>query len=366
LQPPSGNDAFLRARNGDNPRFFLEGGRVVLGRIVIVCIAVLGSIAAAIAASDETRPIKRGLEPADWAYTLPPGVTRREVTYYSDGVPCFALLFYPKGFSTKGKAPGIVLGQGWGGTHVSIAKYGARFAELGFVAMVIDYRSWGLSDGFVTLKELAADNDDNVRVTRKSADVIIKRTRLIPLKQVEDVRNAISYLQGESGVDRNRIGLWASSSAAGNAVVVAARDARVKAMVMQVPAISGRRSSWGPYELRGRMLEDAIVRARQGQGAEMEAGFTPRRTVDVETSQAAAEYRPFRYLKQVGPRPVLFIVAQKEQLFSNEDNAYAASQILEGPTQVIEIPDITHFDIFVGEPFEMSVKAAAEWFKKYL
>jgi dienelactone hydrolase len=297
---------------------------------------------------------------------LPPGVTRREVTYYSDGVPCFALMFFPKGFSPSGKTPGIVLGQGWAGTHVSIAKYGARFAELGYVAMAIDYRSWGLSDGFVTLKELAPNNDDNVRVTRKTADVIIKRTRLIPLKQVEDVRNAISYLQGEPGVDRDRIGLWASSSAAGNAVVVAAHDARVKAMVMQVPAISGLLSPKGPYELRGRMLEDAIVRARTGQGAEMEAGFTPRRTVDLETSQAAAEYRPFRYLKQVGPRPVLFIVAQNEQLFSNEDNAYAASKILDGPTQVLEIPNITHFDIFVGEPFEISVKAAGEWFKKYL
>jgi len=97
-----------------------------------------------------------------------------------------------------------------------------------------------------------------------------------------------------------------------------------------------------------------------------QAGFTPRRTVDLETSQAAAEFRPFRYLKQVGPRPVLFIVAQHEQLFSNEDNAYAASKILDGPTQVLEIPGITHFDIFVGEPFDISANAAADWFKKYL
>jgi len=114
------------------------------------------------------------------------------------------------------------------------------------------------------------------------------------------------------------------------------------------------------------MLEDAILRARAGQGAEMEAGFSQRRMVDVETGQAAAEYRPFRYLKQVGPRPVLFIVAQHEQLFRNEDNAYAAADILDGPTKVLEIPGITHFDIFVGEPFNISANAAAEWFKKYL
>jgi dienelactone hydrolase len=324
------------------------------------------SALAAFAGPDDTMEKKRGLEPADWVYKLPEGVTRRESTYYSDDVPCYAMLFFPKGFSTTGKTPAVVLGQGWASTHFSIEKYGARLAERGFVAMVIDYRSWGYSDGFVTTRKLAKDNDDNVRFTRTKADVVIKRTRLIPLKQVEDVRNAISYLQGEPGVDPDRIGLWASSSAGGNSIVVASQDARVKAIVMQVPAISGRRSPKGPYELRGRMLEDAILRARTGQGGEMEAGFSHRRNVDLETSQATAEYRPFRYLKQVGPRPVLFIVAQHEQLFSNEDNAYAASKILEGPTQVLEIPNITHFDIFVGQPFEISANAAADWFARYL
>jgi uncharacterized protein len=333
-------------------------------RLVTLLLALLGAFGAQ-AAADAGKPVKAGLVPADWAYELPEGVTRRESTYYSDDVPCYAVLFFPKGFSTATKTPGIVLGQGWASTHYSIEKYGARLAERGFVAMVIDYRGWGLSDGFVTLAE-RVKNDDAVRFIRKKANVVVKRTRLLPLKQVEDVRNAMSYLQGEPGVDPDRIGLWASSSAGGNSIVVAAQDARVKAIVMQVPAISGRRSPKGPYELKGRMLEDAIQRARTGQGAEMEAGFSQRRMVDLESSQAAAEYRPFRYLKQVGPRPVLFIVAQHEQLFTNEDNAYAASKVLEGPTKVLEIPNITHFDMFVGEPFQISANAAADWFRQYL
>lgn len=317
------------------------------------------------AGSEEPKAVKLGLEPPDWRYELAEGVTRRESTFYSDDVACYTLLFFPKGFSAAGKTPGIVLGQGWSGTHFAIEKYGAFLAGKGFVAMVIDYRGWGSSDGFVTLDE-PIRNDDAVRLTRKRADVRIKRTRLIPLKQVEDVRSAISYLQGEPGVDPERIGLWASSSAAGNAIVVAALDARVKAIVAQVPAIPGRNSPQGPFELRGRMLEDAIRRARTGKGGEMEAGFATKRTVDLETIQAAAEYRPFQFLKQVGPRPVLFVVAQNEQLFKNEDNAYAASKVLEGPTKVLEIPNISHFDIYVGEPFEISSNAAAEWFREYL
>lgn len=320
---------------------------------------------ATLAGSEESKPMKLGLDPLDWQYVLPEGVTRRESTFYSDDVACYALLFFPRGFASAGKTPGVVLGQGWSGTHFAIAKYGASLADQGFVAMVIDYRSWGRSDGFVTLNE-RLKNDDAVRVTRKQAEVVIKRTRLIPFKQVEDVRNAISYLQGEPGVDPERIGVWASSTAAGNALVVAALDARVKAIVAQVPAIPGRRSPKGPFELRGRMLEDAIRRARTGQGAEMEVGFSTKRTVDLETVQAVAEYRPFRFLKHLGPRPVLFIVAQNEQLFRNEDNAYAASKVLEGPTKVLEIPNISHFDIFVGEPFAISANAAAAWFREHL
>jgi cephalosporin-C deacetylase-like acetyl esterase len=106
---------------------------------------------AAIAFAQEAKKPKTGLDPEDWKYTLAPGVTTRDVTYYSDGVACFAKLFFPKGFSAQSKTPGVVLGQGWAGTHFSIEKYGARFAERGLVALVIDYRGWGSSDGFPSI-----------------------------------------------------------------------------------------------------------------------------------------------------------------------------------------------------------------------
>ena len=313
----------------------------------------------------EKKPVKSGLTPADWAYKLGDGVVRREVTYYSDDVPCYAVLFFPKNYSTSGKTPGVVLGQGWAGTHFSIEKYGSRFAEKGLVAMVIDYRGWGLSDGFTTLAE-KLKNADDTRFTRTKAEVIVKRTRLVPLKQVEDVRNAVSYLQGEAGIDPDRIGVWGSSFAGGNSIVAAALDARIKAIAMQVPAISGKKALRGPYQLRDAMLEDAVKRARLGQGAEFTTGFSTPRKVDAETNQLVAEYRPFHYLKDVGDRPVLFIVAQNEELIKNADNAYAASQQLTGPTKVIEVPGITHFEMYIGEAFEVSSNAAADWFREYL
>ena len=90
---------------------------------------------------------KQGLGPTDYAYTMPEGVATKEVVYYSDGVACYGKIFYPKGFDTSKKTAAVVLGQGWAGSHVSIEKYAAAFAKHGLVAMAIDYRGWGNSEG---------------------------------------------------------------------------------------------------------------------------------------------------------------------------------------------------------------------------
>ena len=335
--------------------------------IMIVSLFVLLAVA-----SGQDKKIKTGLTKEDWAYKLADGVTSKEVTYYSDGVACYAKIFFPKGFAAAGKTPGIVLGQGWAGTHFSIEKYAARFAERGLVAMAIDYRGWGSSDGFLSQAQGTVSKGDveptrdDKRITNIKADIILKRTRLIPMKQVEDYRNAISYLQGEAGVDPERIGVWGSSFAGGNVIVTAALDSRVKAVVGQVPAISGKDSAVGPVPLRGRLLEDAIKRARTGQGGEFETGFSTRRMVDVETNQMIAEYRPFQYLKAVGDRPVLLIPAEKDELINNRANAYAAMEVLTGPKKLIEVPGITHFEMYINEAFEISSNAAANWFREHL
>jgi len=170
---------------------------------------------------------KRGLGPSDYTYTMPAGVTSREVVYFSDGIACYAKIFLPKGFdpAAKAGAPAVVLGQGWAGTHVSIEKYAARFAERGLVAMAIDYRGWGNSEGYPRLLapvSLAGgmERDESRHKVVKNATVWTKRTRLLPRDQQEDYRNAISFIQGEPGVDPERIGVWGSSFAGGNSLAV--------------------------------------------------------------------------------------------------------------------------------------------------
>ena len=113
-------------------------------------------------------------------------------------------------------------------------------------------------------------------------------------------------------------------------------------------------------------MEDAIKRARTGQGGEFETGFSYRRMVDVETNQMVAEYRPFQYLNRIGERPVLFVAAEKEELFRNADNSQAALEVLTGPKKLVIVPGVTHFEMYIDEAFEISSNAAANWFREHL
>ena len=105
---------------------------------------------------------------------------------------------------------------------------------------------------------------------KSGAKVRIRRKRLIPQDQVLDIRNAISYLQGEPNVDRARIGVWGADMAGGHAIMVAATDPRVKAVVAQTPRIEGKDVAKtavkpGPEAVK---LARIVERGRFGAGAE--------------------------------------------------------------------------------------------------
>ncbi|MEX0978253.1 MAG: CocE/NonD family hydrolase [Pirellulales bacterium] len=308
----------------------------------------------------------RGIPPEHRKYVLADGVTERDVTYYSDGTACFARLFFPKDFSTEHKTPGVVVSQGWAGISETIVKYGNRFAERGLVAMCIDYRGWGNSDGFVSMIDRVTTADEQ-RITELPTKVRITRTRLLPMKQVDDIRSAISYLQGEPGVDAKRIGLWGSSYAGGHVLAVAACDPRVRAIVSQVSGINGYNSPEGPLPMSEAEIADAVNRARSGQGAEFKTGFSQPRYVDVETQRAAKEYRPLHLVKHISDDvAVLFLLAGKEELINNDRAGKAAYEQIKGPKKLVVYPDIGHFDIYIEENFERASNEAADWFVKHL
>ncbi|MBI3491141.1 MAG: acetylxylan esterase, partial [Acidobacteria bacterium] len=310
-------------------------------------------------ATDADMKREGGTQPRDWNYDLSDGVTTRQVTFYVDGgTPLYGKMFFPRGFATKGKWPAVVVGHGINALSIGIEKYGARFAERGLVAMAIDYQSYGFSgSGSDDLRLLEADTttDDRV-VTEKRARVLVKRTNLNNVYEVDDYRAAVSYLQGEPGVDPDRLGIWGSSNAGSVVISVAAADARVKAVVSQVagPAPSAR----GPAPMPAQFLDDGIKRARTGQGAEVDGGFSFKSKVDMWSTQRNRDVRPGSTLDQIPPSArILFLPAENDELSGRGGvGAIAATKFLteHGVTaQTIVYPELTHFQVYSHTGFDV-------------
>ena len=107
----------------------------------------------------------------------------------------------------NGRWPVIVCCQGFSLTkEVWLSKHAAAFNDAGFATLNIDYRYFGESGGE-------------------------PRCRLVPEAQVQDVRNACTFLESVPELDASRIGLFGISLGASVATAVAGLDSRVKALV---------------------------------------------------------------------------------------------------------------------------------------
>jgi len=321
--------------------------------------------------TDPDQKREGGTQPRDWDYQLPEGVRTRQVTFYVDGgTALYGKLFLPKGFTTTGKLPAVVVGHGINALSIGIEKFAARFAERGLVAMAIDYQSYGFSSsGSDDIRLLEPDTTtDANEVTEKEARIVLKRTNLNNVHEVADFRAAVSFLQGEPGVDPDKIGIWGSSNGGSVVIAVAALDARVKAVVSQVA--TPRPAPRAPVAMGANLLQDAIKRVREGQGAEVDGGFSFRSKVDLWSTQRNRDVRPGQTLDQIRPTTaVLFLPAEKDELTQGPAGAIEAAKFLSSrgvPSQAIVFPALTHFQAYSNAGFEVGSTLAADWFLKYL
>ena len=174
-----------------------------------------------------------------------------KVTFSSEGVPCSAFLGVPANAAER--HPAIVLGHGFGVRKESLITEAEHLTNAGFVTLAIDYRTLGESGGE-------------------------PRGSIIPHNQVEDFRNAITWLQRRDDVDPDRIGIWGASFGGGVVIMTAALDQRVRAVVAMAPIVNGRKwlqSTWGLAryeELRELVLADRIQRYESGVGGRLPLG----------------------------------------------------------------------------------------------
>ena len=140
-------------------------------------------------------------------------MTRRDIAFDAAGTTLRGWFYPAEGASGPGAA--VVMAHGFSAVkEMYLDRFAEVFAAAGLNVLVFDNRCFGASDGE-------------------------PRQEIDPWAQVRDYRHAITYAGTLPETDANRIGIWGSSYSGGHVLVLGAIDRRVKAVVSQVPLISG-------------------------------------------------------------------------------------------------------------------------------
>lgn len=288
----------------------------------------------------------------------------RTVKFFSEGTKMEGDLFLPSDLKPGERRPAVVVCHGFTGVRSMIlGDYARVFAAAGFVSLTFDYRGYGGSEG--------------------------TRRRLIPLEQVDDIRNAISFVETLPEVDPERIGLWGTSFGGANAPYTAAVDNRIKAVVGQVGFGDGERflldtRRFGDRsELLRKVAEDRRRRAVEGKGERIDPldalnspqtwAFlgdslkdVPKSKIDIswETVEKTLEYKPIEVIDRIAPRALLLIGARDDDLCKIEGYEKLYERARE-PKKLVVLP-ITHYEIYSGRWLEESSRIACEWFERFL
>ncbi len=288
------------------------------------------------------------------------GVEERNAVIVSEGVNLHATLYYPE--SAKPPLPTIVMSHGWGGTAAMLRPQAADFAQAGYLVIAFDYRGWGESGArMIRATPASAGNSTDGRVSGEMREL---REVVDPLDQALDIQNVIHWAMGESAVDKTRLGLWGTSFSGGLIVYVAARDARVRALVSQVGYMGQPIASAPPAALE-RSYGDATRRARG------ELDYPPPGAREIGNLRGAPLrekfllYAPVEDVAKVINCAMLFIAAENEELFDNRQHPRLAYERANEPKRYVVIPGIAHYGIY-GEAREQATRLAIDWFDQYL
>lgn len=199
-------------------------------------------------------------------------------------------------------------------------------------------------------------------------------------------------MQAHEYVDSNYIGVWGSSFAGGEAIVLAANDKRVKAIVAQVPTLNGYQSGLrrikaenisSLYDLfeesdNQRLLGQKPIyqpiasknhNACYGTNDAIEFYNQPipekkwHNEVTVTSTRWAKMFMPINWISQVAPTPLLMVVAK-------HDYVAPTDLALDGFNQAYEPKKLFMFDGSHFDPYERKLSEVApvtiDWFLTHL
>jgi len=290
-----------------------------------------------------------------------------KVSFYSEGVKIAGDIYLPD--RDDGKPwPGIVQGPGFLGLK-DAKHYAMMFEKLcaaGYACLCFDYRGWGASEGD-------------------------KRGWVMPQWQVEDIRNAISYMQTRKDVDPNRIATYGSGgTGGGNAAYVAAIDERVKCTVCYLGVSNGRdwlhsmRREYEWVDYLKRVQDDRKKRAVEGAGEMVSAReeimiATPERKtttikkevadkipdmMPLQCAEAIIEYSPESVVHRIAPRGALFIAVEGDAV-TPEEQSMRLYDLAGEPKKLVIFRQTTHYGIY-NDYFNEVAANVVDWYNQHL
>jgi dipeptidyl aminopeptidase/acylaminoacyl peptidase len=286
------------------------------------------------------------------------------VIFYSEGQQIAGLWRIPD--DGAGPFRAIVQGPGWLGLKDAklYVRYHEALTEAGFGVLIFDYRGFGESGGDTGY--------------------------LSPAWQLQDLVNAVTYLTTRSDVVADAIGVFGSGgTGGGNAVLLAAADARIKAAVSQVPVADGRdwlhrmrsESEW--LEFLASLEADRKLRVVEGAGRrvhpreEIMVPSAERRTTTVKSDVdgriptdvplACAEeilaYQPL--VAASGLTTPLLVIGVEDDATTPTDHAEALYAAASGPKELIIQRHTTHYAAY-DQYWEQTTPRLVEWFDMHV
>jgi uncharacterized protein len=300
-------------------------------------------------------------------------IEKLDVTFKSGETFAAAWLFLPQGAGPDARVPAVAMAHGLGAVkEMYLEPFARRFAEAGVAALVFDYRGFGASGGE-------------------------PRQRVSPRDQMEDYRNALTWLSLQPEIDADRLGVWGTSFSGAHVIQVAAYDSRVKAVVSQVGPMDLTqiiRGLAGPEQFAGLqqlMIQERIRHATEGGehyipstgrpgegfalqadqdsydfGQRAQATVAPawRNQVTMSSLGAILEHAAGRFIDLIAPRPLLMILAKGDAIVPPDSNRSAFARAGE-PKRLLEIEG-GHYSVYTGPGAAEAAQAAAEWFAEHL
>ncbi len=297
-------------------------------------------------------------------------MNREDVRIPSGSETLAGWLYRPENrdLATSSGTPVIVMAHGLGAVkEMRLDAYAERFAAAGVAALVFDYRYFGASSGE-------------------------PRQLLSVRRQHEDYAAALTYVRRLGDIDSRRIALFGSSFSGGHVLAVAKQDPWVAAVISQCPFTDGLASALalGPVssaKIAGPALADEAARllgrprvrvplaGEPGTGALMTApdvvsgfsallpeGFVHDGTVAGQIGTRIGLYYPGRAAKDL-KMPVLFALCDKDTVAPVKRSAHYAAKAVRG--EIKHYP-VGHFDIYLGEPFEVAVADQVDFLRRHL